>query len=265
MNFLLHIIQTIIIISFIIVIAWGIEKIVKTRVGYLWRKWLWLLLAVRLILPFPISISQFTGSVPEVNITVPMTEQGRVFVGNTFSEQNPAPTVPNDHTEAVTTPVTPKKEIAPLGIAILLWINGAVIALCLRYFQYRKLRNRCLADSFVCESEEVKSAYTQLCKELRIDRTLPVRAWKDGQSPMLLGYFKTTLLLPDAFFYSDSELDAVLRHELTHLKSGDLWYKLLMVIVCDIYWFNPIFRLTKSMAFRDVEYVCDEKQPSDGK
>lgn len=51
----------------------------------------------------------------------------------------------------------------------------------------------------------------------------------------------------------------MLRHELCHYKYGDLWYKLLMVAVCDLYWFNPVLRIMKRMAFFDVECVCDSR------
>lgn len=66
------------------------------------------------------------------------------------------------------------------------------------------------------------------------------------------------LVLPN-HGYNGCELEAIMRHELIHYHSGDLWYKFLMVLVCDIYWFNPLLRFMKRMAFRDVEFVCDEK------
>ena len=78
------------------------------------------------------------------------------------------------------------------------------------------------------------------------------------KSPMLFGYWRPCILLPDKS-YDAGELTMVIRHELTHAAKKDLWYKLLIVAVCDIYWFNPVFRLMKQSAFQDVEYVCDEK------
>jgi beta-lactamase regulating signal transducer with metallopeptidase domain len=76
-------------------------------------------------------------------------------------------------------------------------------------------------------------------------------------SPMMIGFFRPIILLPSTD-YSNNELAVVLKHELTHFKRGDIWYKLLLVIANSIHWFNPLAYLMVKAANRDLEYSCDD-------
>lgn len=51
----------------------------------------------------------------------------------------------------------------------------------------------------------------------------------------------------------------IFRHELCHYRSRDLWYKLLMICITTVYWFNPAVYFMKKEAERDIEFICDEK------
>ena len=75
-------------------------------------------------------------------------------------------------------------------------------------------------------------------------------------SPMMTGLFKPTVLLPEREF-SKAELRLVIRHELTHFKHKDLWFKLLVVLCRAIYWFDPIMLLIDRCIDRECEYFCD--------
>ena len=70
-------------------------------------------------------------------------------------------------------------------------------------------------------------------------------------------YFVPKILLPSTD-YSNNELVIVLKHELTHFKRGDIWYKLLLIIANSIHWFNPFVYLMAKAANRDLEYSCDD-------
>lgn len=58
--------------------------------------------------------------------------------------------------------------------------------------------------------------------------------------------------------YSDEEIKVILKHELTHYKRHDLWYKLLLICANGIHWFNPIIYFMVRQANRDLEYSCDD-------
>ena len=70
-----------------------------------------------------------------------------------------------------------------------------------------------------------------------------------AQSPMLVGFFRPTILLPSEHL-PDSDARFILAHELTHFRRGDLWKKFLVNMIQCIHWFNPIVYLLN----RDFAY-----------
>ena len=79
-----------------------------------------------------------------------------------------------------------------------------------------------------------------------------------AQSPMLVGFFRPTILLPSEQV-PDSDARFILAHELTHFRRKDLWKKLLVLMVRCIHWFNPIVYLLNRDFSRWLETSCDEQ------
>lgn len=274
MNYLLQILQTVLVVSLIIAFVWLFSDILGKKAGYRWRKILWLLLAVRLLFPLSFPLESMMDSFQGFEITVDIPEQfaevpveSSVVVENTglvesnvhFMEKTgnePAkPALPG----VETTPV--KKGVSVAGCIACVWFLGAAIMFGRRILQYRTLKKKCFAQTISCEKQVVFDHRDRLCKELHIQKQIPIRTIPSnsdiGNSPMLFGYVHPMLLIPDVS-YENHELEAIVRHELTHYRTKDLWYKLFILLICDIYWFNPIFPIMKKMAFHDVEFVCDE-------
>ena len=78
-----------------------------------------------------------------------------------------------------------------------------------------------------------------------------------AQSPMLVGFFRPTILLPSEQV-PDSDARFILAHELTHFRRKDLWKKLLFLMVRCAHWFNPIIYLMNRVFSRWLETSCDE-------
>ena len=79
-----------------------------------------------------------------------------------------------------------------------------------------------------------------------------------AQSPMLIGFFRPTILLPSEQV-PDSDARFILAHELTHFQRKDLWKKLLFLMVRCAHWFNPIVYLLNRDFSRWLETSCDEQ------
>jgi beta-lactamase regulating signal transducer with metallopeptidase domain len=76
-------------------------------------------------------------------------------------------------------------------------------------------------------------------------------------TPMLVGLFRPKIVLPERE-YSDAQLQAVLLHELTHLRRKDVLIKWLSCLACAVHWFNPIVWLVRREIDRACELSCDE-------
>lgn len=78
------------------------------------------------------------------------------------------------------------------------------------------------------------------------------------QSPMLIGFFQPTILLPSEHL-PDSDARFILTHELTHFRRGDLWKKFLVNMIQCVHWFNPlVYLLNRDFAYW-LETSCDEQ------
>lgn len=76
-------------------------------------------------------------------------------------------------------------------------------------------------------------------------------------SPMLAGLLRPAVLLP-ARDFAPHELALIFRHELVHLRRGDLLVKLLSVAAVSLHWFNPAVYLLDAKIRADCEASCDE-------
>lgn len=78
-----------------------------------------------------------------------------------------------------------------------------------------------------------------------------------GETPMLMGLVKPTIILPCG--YTVSEKKDILIHELCHLKSGDIYLLWIAMIVLCLNWYNPIVWICFFTFRRDIEVYCDER------
>ena len=152
--------------------------------------------------------------------------------------------------------VTPMQQPISRGVLFFaIWLVGAVGFLLWHGVQYGAFRRRALAAAQPLEDGE--ALLQQAAADLQL-KTFPAVAVSAAvQGPMLLGFVKPVVLLPRRF-YGQQELALILRHELTHYKFHDLWYKLLLLMANGVHWFNPLVWLMVRQANRDVEQVCDE-------
>lgn len=77
-------------------------------------------------------------------------------------------------------------------------------------------------------------------------------------SPMLIGFFKPTIVIPSVEI-KPADYRLVLLHEWHHYKQGDAWVKLFGVFVNAVHWFNPTAYLASARLQEACEYSCDEK------
>lgn len=97
----------------------------------------------------------------------------------------------------------------------------------------------------------------QVYKEMKIKLSITVLISEKVPNPMLVGFYKPILFLPHDQ-YNDEELEFIFKHELVHYKRHDIVYKILLLIVHAIHWFNPFVWFMVRQAGREIEIYCDE-------
>ena len=78
----------------------------------------------------------------------------------------------------------------------------------------------------------------------------------DLRRPVLVGLFRPTVLLPRSF--ARNERRAALRHEIEHLRRGDLRAALIQRAVEDLFWWNPCFYRLGAILAEQRELCCDQ-------
>ncbi len=96
------------------------------------------------------------------------------------------------------------------------------------------------------------------CPEIKAytNRKIQTRVSDSIRSPLMIGFVKPTLLLPNAEI-TPEQLQNVLAHETTHLKRNDILYKWFVSIVKCVHWFNPIIYYVSHQIDIDCEISCD--------
>jgi hypothetical protein len=78
--------------------------------------------------------------------------------------------------------------------------------------------------------------------------------------PMTWGVRRPTILLPSAAVQWPIErLDAVIRHELAHIRRRDTLTQLIADLACAVYWFNPLVWLAAHRLRIEREHACDDE------
>ncbi len=100
----------------------------------------------------------------------------------------------------------------------------------------------------------------QICGFEECERINGVRVIKSPiiTSPMIFGFFKPTLAIPEIEMQAD-EYELAIKHEMIHFKHHDSWLKLFAVIINSVCWFNPITYFMVNLIGETCEYACDEQ------
>ncbi|MBR6808201.1 MAG: hypothetical protein IKM46_07465 [Clostridia bacterium] len=184
----------------------------------------------------------------KVTSTVPVSQEPSVFV----PEEHDLSQIKADNFRRDVT----LTEILDIFAGV--WIVGAALCLAVKlgvYFSYSSALRRggALADPTVKERE----IYAKAATDLGIKRVPELRIRKDTDSPMLVGFFRPTVILSEVYV-NDEGLYRIMTHELVHYRRGDLWVKLAVTAVESLYWFCPLIRFITAKLISEMELSCDE-------
>lgn len=100
----------------------------------------------------------------------------------------------------------------------------------------------------------------KLSAQLRIPRKVELLVSQYIQVPVMIGFLKPVILLPVAMFnnLTEEQLEAILLHELAHIKRNDYLLNIFQSIVETILFFNPfVWWISKNIRL-EREHCCDD-------
>lgn len=107
---------------------------------------------------------------------------------------------------------------------------------------------------------EVSAAMQSLAKRLGLNHSISIRKTVDSASPIVIGLFKPVLLIPASVIsgLTPTELEAVLAHELAHVKRHDYLVNLLQVMVETLLFYHPAVWWISHHIRIEREYCADD-------
>ncbi|MBQ9133527.1 MAG: hypothetical protein IJX64_03235 [Clostridia bacterium] len=266
----IHLITLSILIAAVMLVRAVFRKRVSARLIYA----LWLVVAVKLCMPF--SLFAVDLSLPQVSSTQPeptavqtqgvpeVTKAPAAIAGAQILPQQPIadpPTVPAAPITPIAPTVTEPAVVTPIEteviapavptvvekepvdwayIAQILWFAGSAamavwFAVTGAVFQQELCADRCLHTT--------------------VGRT-KVYISQSAGAPCLAGLLPAIYLTPEAANSASKEF--VIAHEYTHLRHGDHIWAALRTLALIVYWWNPFVWAAAIVSKQDAELACDE-------
>lgn len=216
---------------------------------------LWLVVALRMVLPVGLMTSAFSlmgWLTPAVEERVDALAQAEAIP---IRPEAAAPTVPADAApaeqpaapsfsipEAATTPET-QTEAEGLSLPDILarvWLAGVIAVWGYTLFSW--LRTRALLSTAVRKGS-IREGWW----------------WESDRIPtaFVFGVIRPRVYVPAGL--EGENLRWVRRHEESHIQLGHHWVKPLWFLAAGVHWFNPLLWLAWALFCRDLELQCDER------
>ena len=175
-----------------------------------------------------------------------------------------APVIPAPSPAApVPVPVETHPEIAlsqtAFQLLAVIWAVGAAASLLLALRAYVQFRRRFLAGNRTPSSPEAVTVFQSCRRSLGLLGRAALMENPAAASPFTVGLLRPVVVIPSDLNLTPEELRCLFLHELTHIRYGDLWVKLLSLLARCVHWFNPLVRLLNKRVQEVSEQSCDER------
>ena len=245
-------------VSVLILLLFLLSPLLHKRYAAKWKYLIWCVLAFRLLLPFGGGDGRTAADIlwqRKSHIAVAEHKEAETEPVNSLS-----PRVVVEIPSQMTTPLSVQEErkITILDVLAVVWAMGSAAYLSVNIAGYLHYRKRVFREGSVIKDAAVLQPLLRCKHELHIRHAVLVMEFSGTSSPMILGFLKPVLILPEEY-YSREEIFFILRHELVHVRRKDTWFKLLFMLAAAVHWFNPIVWMMQKEAAVDMELACDER------
>jgi len=199
------------------------------------RYWLWLAASVKFLIPFSllVSIGSQLGwrTAPAIEPT-----QWSLVAGQISHPFTAAPSVPQVAVPSASNPLP--------ALLLGIWLCGIAVSIVFWLRCWRQMR-------------AVRCASSPLLMNLPI----PVMSSPTRLEPGVCGISNPVLLVPEGITdrLTPAQLDAVLAHELCHVRRRDNLTGAIHMAAETIFWFHPLLWWIRSRLLEERERACDEE------
>lgn len=139
---------------------------------------------------------------------------------------------------------------------VFVWIIGSVLIFLYNIFRYIAFKKRLKSSIVSCSDQELRDFLDSQRTLMRIKQPIELLKSSTSKTAYTTGLFRPYIIIPSG--YSISDFKIMIRHELTHVKQWDMFFKFFCFVIRGVYWFNPLIYLFLDNFDRVNELACDE-------
>ena len=264
-TFLLNLLKTSLLGSLAILAMLVLKPLWRERYRAKTRCWLWLALAVFLLLPVDFSVKNAPVQAEppkDYTLFVGTDKTAIQSTDNLFGDmaeksgQSPAQVRDTIIQRPVTNPEQKTTRYIPVTTILFYgYLAGAAAFLLYQGISYAHFRRTVRRWKRDVSRADYAAMLSDTARDLGVSAPEMI-VCEAISTPAVTGLLRPRLLLPHER-YDVQELRYILRHELCHLKRRDMLLKLVLLAANAMHWFNPVVYLMLRQADEDIELACD--------
>ena len=149
------------------------------------------------------------------------------------------------------------KQILPIASALYLILLVIPLLSFIRNYRYVQIIRK---HGLTKINVEWRMFITRIAGQMSIKKKVNIWVSELVSSPVTIGFLKPVILVPLAAInhLTPPQLEAVLLHELSHIKRSDYFINLIINLIQAVLYFNPFVKAFVRIVEREREKSCDE-------
>jgi bla regulator protein blaR1 len=220
------------------------------------RYWLWLAASAKFLIPFSLLVS--LGSHLSWLRTSPASKAGLYLAMEEVSQPFTHPTVSIPTLTASAVFRGPIHVLPALLTAA--WLCGFVVVLCVWGLRWRRVSAAMRDAGPLQEGREVE-ALRRLERVGGVRKRIEMLVSRTSLEPGIFGIVRPVLIWPEGISerLEDAHLEAILAHEVWHVRRRDNLAAAIHMVVEAIFWFHPLVWWLGARLIEERERACDEE------
>ncbi len=265
--------------SILVVLILCIKVLFRNKLTPRWQYMLWMILIIRLVLPWSPDSSYSIYSVltyknddafissrnPVTSILIKGRMQKFEYTEGAKSNTKEDIDTPSSELDAEGNKVQTynyekqdDKKVSFYTIIIYIWLIGVILLSVATIIMNRRLLLY-IKKQPVITDEKIVQIFEKCKQSMSVHRDIPLLVSGKVSSPTVFGFIRPKLLLSTVHMkiLDEQQLRYIFHHELAHIKRRDVGVNWLMHGLLIFNWFNPILWYAYSCMREDQELACD--------
>ena len=244
-----------------------IKVLFRNKLTPRWQYMLWIVLMIRLLLPWSpdssysiYSLLSYSSSVSEV---IPKNMPATENIVNIESDRK---VELESNSKMVTKTSEPEVKVSSekqttfslYKLALYVWLAGVIILAAITFLTNRRLYSYIKKQPDITD-EQVTTVFNRCKQSMKMKKAVSLRLAGKIASPTVFSFFRPKVLLSKKHMkiLNEQQLQYVFYHELAHIKRNDVAVNWIMYSLILLNWFNPILWYAYFCMREDQELACD--------